>query len=52
MSFSITWAMFGRSTLTATGVPSGSSAKWTCATDALAIGVSSNERNTASMGLP
>ena len=39
MSFSITCAMFGRSTLTATGVPSGSSAKCTCATDALATGV-------------
>ena len=44
--------MFGRSTLTATGVPSGSSAKWTCATDALAMGVGSNERNTDSTGLP
>ena len=31
--------MPGRSTLTATGVPSGSSAKCTCATDALAIGI-------------
>ena len=51
MSFSITWAMFGRSTLTATGVPSGSSAKWTCATDALATGVWSNDRNTSSIGL-
>ena len=51
MSFSITCAMFGRSTLTATGVPSGSSAKWTCATDALAMGVGSNERNTDVDGL-
>ncbi len=30
--------MFGRSTLTAAGVPSGSSAKCTCATEALATG--------------
>ena len=31
--------IFGRNTLTAAGVPSGSSAQCTCATDALAIGV-------------
>ena len=41
----------GRSTLTATGVPSGSSAKCTCATDALATGVGSNVLNTSSSGL-
>ena len=37
-------AMFGRSTLTATGVPSGSSARCTCATDALATGVAIERR--------
>ena len=43
----MTSAMFGRSTLTATGVPSGSSAKCTCATDALATGVRSNALKTS-----
>ena len=42
----MTRAMFGRSTLTATGVPSGSSAKCTCATDALATGARSNDLKT------
>ena len=42
----------GRSTLTATGVPSCSVAKCTCATDALATGVRSNAWNTWSTGLP
>ena len=52
MSFAMTEAMSGRSTFTATGVPSKSSAKCTCATEALAIGVRSKELNTASTGLP
>ena len=51
-SFAMTSSMPGRSTLTATGVPSGSCAKCTCATDALAIGVRSNVANTSSTGFP
>ena len=47
----MTAPMFGRSTLTATSVPSGSTAKWTCATDALATGVRSNDRNISVTGL-
>ena len=52
-SFAMTGAMPGRSTFTATSVPSGSSARCTCATDALAaIGSRSKRRNTSSTGRP
>ena len=47
----MTSAMPGRSTFTATGVPSGSSAKCTCATEAEATGVWSKLAKTSSSGL-
>jgi hypothetical protein len=49
---SITGSMPGRSTLTATSRPSGSTAKCTCAIDALATGSRSKEAKTRSTGLP
>jgi len=48
----MTRLMPGRRILIATSVPSGSSAKCTCATDADATGVRSNLRKTSSTGLP
>ena len=46
----MTSSMPGRSTLTATGVPSGSCAKCTCATEALAVGSRSKLAKTSSTG--
>ena len=51
-SSSMTLSMPGRSTLTATSRPLCSTAKWTWAMEALAIGSVSNCLNTADSGLP
>ena len=48
----MTFSMAGRRILTATSRPSGSSAKWTWATEALATGCGSNSANTSATGLP
>ncbi len=51
-SLAITSRMPGRSTFTATSRPEGSTAKWTCATEALATGVVSRDLNISVCGLP
>ncbi len=48
----MTGSMFGRSTFTATSVPSGSVARWTWATEALATGVGSKVANISDTFFP
>src|SRR6267143_4013656 len=51
-SFAITGIIRGRRILTAASVPPGSTARCTCATDALAMGRASNFSKTFATGLP
>jgi hypothetical protein len=51
-SLAIDFSTPGRRIFTATSRESGSRAKWTCATEALATGCNENSKNTVPTGTP